>query len=131
MFAKKRLDVPYLERWLQTSVRGCAAHCARAVDFQCKSFNYHSDRRLCVLNEQNIGSSGKLLQETEWDYYELSSQSTICEASMTCKNGKCLKEEQICDGKLDCDHELDKTDERNCPVKADLKVRLVGGANQA
>ena len=130
-FAKKRLDVPYLERWLETSKRGCAAHCKRATDFTCKGFNYQASRRLCTLHEQNIGSSGKLIRDTQWDYYELKSETTICEASMRCKNGKCLKEDQICDGKMDCENELDKTDERNCPVKADLKVRLVGGANQA
>ena len=131
MFPKKRLDVPYLERWLETSARGCASHCARAVDFKCKSFNYQADRKLCVLNEQNIGSSGKLAQDTHWDYYELTSEITICEPSMRCKNGKCLNEEQICDGKLDCEDDLDKTDESTCLVQADLKVRLVGGVNQA
>ena len=43
-----------------------------------------------------------------------------------CLNGKCLKENQICDGKIDCD---DQSDESSCFGSGpNLQVRIVGGS---
>ena len=97
-----RLNVPFVERWLDTTLHACSMHCKRAQNFKCRSFNYHAAKRLCTLNEENIGMSGKLLRDRQWDYYEFSSESMTCRADLKCPNGKCLKEEQVCDGKDDC-----------------------------
>ncbi len=128
-----RLDVPYLERWLETHAKGCAKYCAQASDFTCRSFNYQAAKRLCVLNELNIGQSGKMEPDNQWDYYELKSETTSCEAQLMCKNGKCLNKDHICDGKLDCGDPNDRTDEESCPNLAKVEIRLVddqGRANQ-
>lgn len=122
----QRLDVAYLERWLHTSSEACAAHCKRAEDFECKSFNYHAAKRLCTLSDTNNGLTGKLVNDRQWDYYEMRSSATVCEANLRCDNGKCLKEDQLCDGKHDCGPE-DLTDEQSCRNSPKLKVRLVGG----
>jgi hypothetical protein len=128
--ARKRLDVSYLERWLNTTTKACAKHCLKAEGFECRSFNYQAAKRLCILNEVNIGLSGQLEQDSQWDYYELRSKATNCEPSLSCKNGKCLTKDQICDGKFDCNGEpLDKTDEKSCVDEAKIKVRLVGGGS--
>ena len=101
-YGNHRLDVPYLQRWLQTSPKACANHCFNAKDFQCKSFNYNSAKSLCILNELNIGLTGKLEASRDWDYYELKSKSENCQPNLKCSNGKCLQAQQICDGKYDC-----------------------------
>ena len=44
-----RLDIAYVERWLDTSASACAIHCKNARGFVCKSFNYHAAKRLCTL----------------------------------------------------------------------------------
>ncbi len=79
---RSRLDVHYLARWLHTSKEACALHCIKTEDFECRSFNYHATKRLCTLNEQNIGMSGKLITDSQWDYYELGSKSTVCEQDL-------------------------------------------------
>ena len=88
-YGNHRLDVPYLQRWLQTSPKACANHCFNANDFQCKSFNYNSAKSLCILNELNIGLTGKLEESRDWDYYELKSKSENCQPNLKCSNGKC------------------------------------------
>ena len=118
-----RLDVPYLERWLQTTAQGCAKYCIKAIDFTCKSFNYQASKKLCILNELNIGLTGKVESDSQWDYYELKSESLICDAQLQCRNGKCLSEEQICDGKYDCENE-DETDESGCPSQPNIQIRF-------
>ena len=122
-----RLDVHYVERWLNTTLKACASHCYSSKDFKCRSFNYQAAKRLCILNEENIGMTGKLVSDTDWDYYELTSQTLNCGTGLECSNGKCLKSEQLCDGKNDCGL-TDDTDERNC-IKPNIKVRLSGSTN--
>ncbi len=121
---RSRLTVPYVERWLHTSTEACAQHCTvptfqrnslvkcmytsdvfhlqSAVDFTCKSFNYHAAKRLCTLSESNVGMSGSLAEDSQWDYYELSSEALRCTTDSKCPSGKCLKQEMFCDGKDDC-----------------------------
>ena len=75
------------------------------------------------MNELNIGLSGKIESDSQWDYYELKSESVACGAQLQCRNGKCLKREQICDGKYDCGSQ-DATDETGCPSQPNIKIRF-------
>lgn len=118
----------FVERWLDTTVEACASHCVRTDDFQCRSFNYHSAKRLCTISESNVGLSGKLVADWQWDFYELASESTTCPDRLRCPSGKCLTEEELCDGKDDCGN---KFDEQSCRHKPNLRIRLVGGRNSA
>ena len=76
-----RLDVPYFERWLQTTTKACAEYCFKATDFKCKSFNYQASKRICLLNELNIGLTGKVESDSQWDYYELKSKFILFSSS--------------------------------------------------
>ena len=82
-----------------------------------------------MLNELNIGMTGKLTNDSQWDYYELIRDSLECEPSLRCISGKCLTKEKLCDGKFDCGDPQDRTDESGCPVQANVKVRLKGGSS--
>ena len=120
---KYRLDVNYLERWMNMAPKACAALCMNAKDFTCRSFNYQESKQMCTLLEDNIRSSGKLIYDGDWDYYERGDTQGVCDQQ--CGNGKCLNEQQICDGKYDC---ADKSDEMDCQIKPNLEIRLVGGS---
>ena len=121
---RSRLDTPYLERWLDSTVRACAIHCKNARGFICRSFNYHAGKRLCTLAEDNVGTTGKLIEDRQWDHYELRTEQISCNETLRCPNGKCLNPNQLCDGKDDCG---DKFDEHNCRTEPNLKIRLAGG----
>ena len=119
----KRLDVKYVKRWLNMSPESCASQCTNAKDFTCRSFNYHKGKQLCTLSEDNIGSSGRLINDyvhRNWNYYERIDEQFICEA--TCSNGKCLQQPLICDGKNDCG---DNSDEISCLIEPNLAVRII------
>ena len=73
-----------------------------AEDFTCRSFNYHAGKRLCTLSESNVGLSGGLERDRQWDHYERRAEAADCEGQQKCGSGKCLQREQICDGKDDC-----------------------------
>ena len=73
-----------------------------AEDFTCRSFNYHAGKRLCTLSESNVGLSGGLERDRQWDHYERRAEAEDCEGQQKCGSGKCLQREQICDGKDDC-----------------------------
>ena len=79
-------------------------------------------------SEENIGTSGALRPDSDWDYYELKSASKTCLPENQCPNGKCLDQAQICDGKDDCG---DKHDESSCRENPNVRVRLVGGKSLA
>ena len=122
----RRLAVAHLERWLDTSVEACAMHCSNAADFTCRSFNYHAAKRLCTLSESNVGRSGGLARDRQWDHYEKTAEAASCAGELECRSGKCLERGQICDGKDDCG---DGSDESSCPSdrRPNLRLRLSGG----
>ena len=122
-----RLNVPYIERYLQATPKACARYCDKAEDFKCISFNYQAAKRLCILNELNVGMTGKLVTDRNWDYYELRSETKLCEVGLKCRNGKCLQSQQMCDGKHDCGNE-DQTDEQNCSTAPNIQVKLSGSS---
>lgn len=122
----QRLAVAYLERWLHQTVEACALHCKNARGFECKSFSYQKERRICTLHALTVGTTGKLKADFQWDYYELRKESPKCPAYLQCPNLKCLSEDQICDGKFDCGED-DTFDERSCEIKPNLEIRLTDG----
>ena len=81
-----------------------------------------------LFSEDNIGSTGALRPDADWDYYELTTETAVCPPELQCPNGKCLTESQVCDGKDDCG---DKHDESACRQRPDLRLRLVGGRSRA
>ncbi len=124
---RRRLESKYLQRMLDSSVRACAGYCLKADGFVCRSFNYHAGKRLCTLSEGNVGTLGALSgDEPQWDYYELTSESVDCDDRLRCPSGKCLRDDQLCDGKNDCGGD-DGLDERLCSISPNLRIRLVGG----
>ncbi len=106
----------YVKRWLNMSPKSCASQCTNAKDFTCRSFNYHKGKQLCTLSEDNIGSSGRLINDyvdRNWSYYERINEQFIC-GEATCSNGKCLQQPLICDGKNDCGDGSDESASMNC-----------------
>jgi hypothetical protein len=80
----------------------------------------------CTLTDSNVGMSGKMLEDSQWDYYELKSGSLTCDPELKCDNGKCLRSAaERCDGKNDCGDNSDE--KKNCGATQDLRLRLVGG----
>ncbi|XP_059099342.1 uncharacterized protein LOC131893363 [Tigriopus californicus] len=122
----QRLAVPYLERWLHQTVEACALHCKNARGFDCKSFSYQKERRICTLHAVTVGTTGKLKLDFQWDYYELKKEASNCPKYLQCPNLKCLSENQICDGKFDCG-EGSTFDEKSCETKPNLEIRLTDG----
>eukprot|EP00095_Tigriopus_kingsejongensis_P002017 maker-scaffold419_size176504-snap-gene-0.37 protein:Tk02017 transcript:maker-scaffold419_size176504-snap-gene-0.37-mRNA-1 annotation:"hypothetical protein DAPPUDRAFT_316225" len=119
-----------MERWLHQTLEACALHCKNAPGFECKSFNYQSDRRICTLTSQTVGSTGKLKDDPQWDYFELKSESPACPSYLRCPNMKCLDENQICDGKFDCGS-TENFDERSCEMNPNIQIRLTDGDSKS
>lgn len=96
--------------------------CRKAEDFKCRSFSYNAAKRMCVLNELNVGLSGKLTFDTQWDYYELRDETKVCSDRLKCANGKCLKDVELCDGKV---RSLTVTAHRICNILPHLRTIVV------
>ena len=60
-FEGKHLDLEPVEKWHHMTAVGCATRCAYTKDFICRSFSFHSAQQLCYISEENIGSSGKVV----------------------------------------------------------------------
>ena len=66
-------------------------------------------------------------RDRQWDYYELRSEASRCARELRCAaGGKCLRPEQLCDGRDDCG---DGADEESCPEdkRPNVGLRLAGG----
>ncbi|XP_043272593.1 uncharacterized protein [Venturia canescens] len=112
-----------VEKWLNTPKKTCALRCKEA-DFTCRSFSHKTEGNTCFLSDTNVGISGDLLFDAEYEYYEMIDRSIDCSGMFVCDNGKCINRTKICDGKNNCG---DRSDENICTAeKLDYAIRLAG-----
>ncbi|KAG7212821.1 hypothetical protein KM043_002178 [Ampulex compressa] len=125
-YARKKLEGYDVEKWVNTPLKTCALKCKEAV-FTCRSFAHNSDKNICLLSDRNIGMTGSLNPNTEFDYYEMKERKLNCTGMYVCANQKCINESQVCDGKNDCN---DRSDENVCSAQnLDYAIRLAGAKN--
>ncbi|XP_018372656.1 PREDICTED: uncharacterized protein LOC108767342 isoform X3 [Trachymyrmex cornetzi] len=123
---KHKLEGYDVEKWLNTPLKTCALRCKEA-DFTCRSFNHKLDGNVCLLSNSNIGLTGALKPDKEFDYYEMRERSVNCDGMYICNNRKCINQTKVCDGKNDCD---DRSDENICTAENfDYGIRLAGANN--
>ncbi|XP_034934293.1 neurotrypsin-like [Chelonus insularis] len=121
-----RLNGYDVEKWLNTPPKTCALRCKEA-EFTCRSFSHKAKKNLCLLSNNNVGTSGALEPAVDFDYYELIDLSMNCDGMFVCGNNKCINQSQVCDGKNDCG---DRSDEDICnPEKLNYAIRLSGSEN--
>ena len=85
---------------------------------------YRSNDDVCLLSDRNIGMTGAIKPDNEYDYYELKERSFNCNGKFICENHKCINQTQVCDGKNDCN---DRSDEKICTREnLDYDIRLAG-----
>ncbi|XP_074104804.1 uncharacterized protein LOC141531154 isoform X2 [Cotesia typhae] len=122
-----RLTGYEVEKWLNTPAKTCALRCKEAK-FTCRSFSHKISENLCLLSDNNVGSTGALEAVSGFDYYEMIDLSVDCTGMFVCNNKKCINQTQVCDGKNDC---KDRSDENSCdPAKLDYGIRLSGSENE-
>ncbi|XP_018356826.1 PREDICTED: uncharacterized protein LOC108757046 isoform X3 [Trachymyrmex septentrionalis] len=123
---KHKLEGYDVEKWLNTPLKTCALRCKEA-DFTCRSFNHKLNGNVCLLSNSNIGLTGALKPDKEFDYYEMRERSVNCDGMYICNNRKCINQTKVCDGKNDCN---DRSDENICTAENfDYGIRLAGANN--
>ncbi|XP_054002580.1 uncharacterized protein LOC128889196 isoform X1 [Hylaeus anthracinus] len=126
-YSKHKLEGYDVEKWLNTPLKTCALRCKEA-DFTCRSFTHKAAGNVCLLSDGNVGMTGALKPNREFDYYEMKERSVNCEGKFVCDNRKCINQTQVCNGKNDC---LDRSDESICTVEnLDYEIRLAGTENK-
>ncbi|XP_011143294.1 uncharacterized protein LOC105185459 isoform X2 [Harpegnathos saltator] len=124
--ARHKLEGYDVEKWLNTPLKTCALRCKEA-DFTCRSFNHKAEGNICLLSDSNIGLTGALKPDRQFDYYERTERSVNCDGMYTCNNRKCINQTQVCNGKNDCN---DRSDESMCTAEnLDYDIRLSGTNN--
>ncbi|CAG0882026.1 unnamed protein product [Cyprideis torosa] len=118
-----KLEGYEIAKWHFTDADTCARRCIQAKNFACKSFSYKPSDRVCVLSDQNEGTSGAVVEDQRFFFYERKEFVIDCRKGFVCSNKKCIKKDEVCNGKQDCG---DESDEVDCEIP-EVEVRLVGG----
>lgn len=85
---------------------------------------FRTDGNVCLLSDKNVGATGDLRYDVDFDYYEMTDRSMNCDGMFVCGNNKCVNQSEVCDGKNNCG---DRTDENICTVEnLDYDIRLAG-----
>ncbi|XP_053383873.1 uncharacterized protein LOC123562463 [Mercenaria mercenaria] len=121
-----------VETYAGTTNETCAKYCLKSKRFVCRSFSFSSRTRECVLSHHN-SETGDFKVSRRESVFELRSQlirtvSDDCEGMFRCKNGRCLSQDNVCDGVDNCD---DFSDEDECGEDAPVTVKLMGGTDMA
>ncbi|XP_012249478.1 uncharacterized protein LOC100742970 isoform X2 [Bombus impatiens] len=125
-YSEHKLEGYDVQKWLNTPLKTCALRCKEA-DFTCRSFAHKAAGNICLLSDSNVGMTGSLQPNKEYDYYEMKDRSIDCNGMFVCENRKCINKTQVCNGKNDCN---DRSDERICTVEnLDYQIRLAGSEN--
>nr|XP_034174800.1 uncharacterized protein LOC117601744 isoform X3 [Osmia lignaria] len=125
-YSKQKLEGHDVQKWLNTPLKTCALRCKEA-DFTCRSFAHKTAGNVCLLSDSNVGMTGALKPNKEYDYYEMKERSINCEGMFVCENRKCINQTKVCNGKNDCN---DRSDESICTVEnLDYDIRLAGSEN--
>nr|XP_031846099.1 uncharacterized protein LOC116432824 isoform X3 [Nomia melanderi] len=125
-YAKHKLEGHDVEKWLNTPLKTCAVRCKDA-DFTCRSFSHKAAGNICLLSHSNVGMTGSLKPNREFDYYEMKERSLNCDGMFVCDNKKCINQTKVCNGKNDCH---DRSDESICTLEnLDYAIRLAGSNN--
>ncbi|XP_076766671.1 uncharacterized protein LOC143433270 [Xylocopa sonorina] len=125
--AKHKLEGHDVQKWLNTPLETCALRCKDA-DFTCRSFSHTTVGNVCLLSDSNVGMTGSLKPNKQFDYYEMKEMSINCDGMFVCENQKCINQTQVCNGKNDCN---DRSDEKICTAKnLDYDIRLAGSDNK-
>ncbi|KAE8736584.1 hypothetical protein FOCC_FOCC017961 [Frankliniella occidentalis] len=126
-----KLEQHDVERWLHLDANTCARRCLDSTDFVCKSFNYKSSTKVCLLSSANVGETGSLQRanRTAWTYYEREALSDPCNdpTRFLCANGKCVNATDRCNGRDDCGDRSDEASGVCTPATIGYELRLAGG----
>lgn len=108
-------------------------HCVTVTLSRCNCsqisgiFRFRAEGNICLLSDSNIGLTGALKSDRQFDYYEMTERSVNCNGMYICNNRKCINQTQVCNGKNDC---YDRSDESICTAEnLDYDIRLAGTNN--
>uniref|UniRef100_A0A0L8GWJ9 Neurotrypsin n=1 Tax=Octopus bimaculoides TaxID=37653 RepID=A0A0L8GWJ9_OCTBM len=108
------------EVYVRIPLETCARTCLYHREFVCKAFHYRENGKQCKLFDTMKSLSMRPL--SSGFYYILSQNCTA--TGFQCQNGRCIPEEEKCNGRDDCN---DFSDEQDCGIPEMLEIRLADG----
>ncbi|XP_021351066.1 deleted in malignant brain tumors 1 protein-like isoform X2 [Mizuhopecten yessoensis] len=130
-YADTILNATRLEDYLHIPIEKCAMKCLETREFVCRSFSYNREMRSCFLTDVNthVAIDTDVEPSTEYDFYELSSQTADCYNMFLCGNGRCIDNQLLCNSVDDCGDFSDENN-GNCEQTTPDSGAGGGGAGQ-